>query len=244
VNGGRKLGIGLLTSFLVLLGLLVVADRVAAWVAEDQIAEQIAKQAAAREIRMRGEPDVTVEGFPFLTQVVGGEFQAVNIRMSGVSLDGVDVDTLDIRATGVAADVGKLMDGSGEVRASRLTGSATVPFSVVEEALGIDGAKVTGDAGQLVIRVPFDYGPGSVTALARAGVSVADGVVKVKVSKVGVVDGELPSFAKPALDAFAGKLSREVAMPKLPYGLKLHGATITDAGVAATASAKDVPLGS
>ncbi|HEX2416716.1 MAG TPA: DUF2993 domain-containing protein, partial [Micromonosporaceae bacterium] len=126
MNGGRKLGIGLLTSLLVLLGLLVVADRAAAWMAEDRIAEQITKRAAEREIRMRGEPDVSVEGFPFLTQVMAGEFQAINIRMSGVSLDGVDVDTLDIRATGVAADVGKLMNGSGEVRASRLTGSATI----------------------------------------------------------------------------------------------------------------------
>lgn len=244
MNGGRKVGIGLLTSFLVLLGLLVVADRAAAWVAEDQIAEQIAKRAAEKKIRMQGEPDVSVEGFPFLTQVIGGEFQAIDIRMRGVSLDGVDVDTLDIRATGVAADVGKLMDGSGDVRASRLIGNATVPFSVVEEALGIDGTQVTGNAGRLVIRVPFDYGPGSVTVVAHAGVSVADGVVRVKVSKVGVADGKLPSFAQPALDALARKLSRDVTMPKLPYGLKLHRATITNSGVAATASAKDVPLGS
>ena len=244
MNGGRKLGIGLLTSLLVLLALLVVADRAAAWMAEDRIAEQIAKRAAEREIRMRGEPDVSVEGFPFLTQVMAGEFQAINIRMSGVSLDGVDVDTLDIRATGVAADVGKLMNGSGEVRASRLTGSATIPFSVVEEALGIEGTEVTANAGQLVIRVPLDYGVGSVTAVARAGITVTDGVVRVKVSKVGIANGKLPSYAQSALDTLARSLSREVTMPKLPYDLKLRGATVTDSGVAATASARDVPLGS
>jgi hypothetical protein len=244
VNGGRKIGIGLLTTFLVLLGLMVAADRAAAWAAEDQIAEQIAKRAAEREIQMQGEPDVSVEGFPFLTQVVGGEFEAINIRMSGVSLDGVDVNTLDIRAVGVAADVGKLMAGSGDVRASRLTGSATVPFAVVEEALGIEGTKVTGRSGQLVIRVPFDYGIGSVTAVAHAGVSVSKGVVRVKVSEIDVADRKVPSYARPALDALARKLSREVAMPKMPYGLRLEAAQITESGVAATASAQDVTLGS
>lgn len=244
MNGGRKIGIGLLTTFLVLLGLMVAADRAAAWAAEDQIAEQIAKRAAEREIQMQGEPDVSVEGFPFLTQVVGGEFEAINIRMSGVSLDGVDVNTLDIRAVGVAADVGKLMAGSGDVRASRLTGSATVPFAVVEEALGIEGTKVTGRSGQLVIRVPFDYGIGSVTAVAHAGVSVSKGVVRVKVSEIDVADRKVPSYARPALDALARKLSREVAMPKMPYGLRLEAAQITESGVAATASAQDVTLGS
>ncbi len=244
MNGGRKVGIGLLTGFLVVLGLLVGADRAAAWVAEDKIAEQIATRAAERDIHMRGEPDVTVEGFPFLTQVAGGEFEAINIRMNEVSLDGVDVDTLDIRALGVAADVAKLMDGSGDVRASRLTGNATVPFSVVEEALGMEGAKVTGSSGQLVIRVPFDFGVGSVTAVAHAGVSVSKGVVRVKVSTVDLADGKVPSYARPALDALARRLSREVAMPKLPYGLKLESAQVTASGVAATATARNVPLGS
>lgn len=242
MNGGRKTGIGLVMVFVVLLTLLVVADRVAAWVAEDRIAEQIAQRAAEKGITMRGEPDVTVEGFPFLTQVVGGEFEAITIQMRELSLDGVNVDTLDIRAVGVIADVGKLMNGAGDVRASHLTGTATMPFSVVEEALGIDGTKVTGDAGKLVIQVPFDYGPGTVTAVARAGVKVSGKAIKVDVSDVGVLDGDLPEFAQPALDALARKLSREVGMPKLPYGLKLDAAEVTDSGVAASASAKDVPL--
>lgn len=244
MEGGRKAGVGLIMAFLVLAGLLVVADRAAASMAEDRIAQQVAQRAADKDITMRGEPEVTVEGFPFLTQVIGGEYEAISIRMRGLSLDGINVDSLEITATGVAADLGDVMDGSGQVRASRLTGTVTLPFSAVEESLGMDGAKVSGKAGRLVIRAPFNYGAGSVTAIAHAKITASNGALRVKVTEVAAADGQVPSYAEPALDALAGKLSRRVAMPPLPYGLKLDSANVTDSGVAVVLSAQDVPLAS
>ncbi|MGH3727875.1 MAG: LmeA family phospholipid-binding protein [Micromonosporaceae bacterium] len=243
-KSGRKTWIGLLVGFLVLVGLLVAADRGAAWAAEGQIADQVAKKADQNKITMQGEPEVTVEGIPFLTQVIGGEYQAVDIRMKEVSVDGVRLDSLDIRATSVKASLSDLRSGTGEIRAARVTGDATVGFGQVEELVGIDGAKVTGKNGKLLVRAPLKAGPVTITALATADVKVSDGSIAIDVQKVTVADGELPDYAQSVLDTYANSLSRKIPLPKLPYGLKVEGAKVTDAGVAATASAQDVPLSS
>ena len=53
----------------ILVGLLVVADRVGRGVAERRIADQVAQRGAKQQSTR---PDVTVGGFPFLTQVLDG----------------------------------------------------------------------------------------------------------------------------------------------------------------------------
>lgn len=241
-RSGRKKWIGLLVGFLVLVGLLVAADRGAAWAAEGQIADQVAKKADQNKITMEGEPEVTVEGIPFLTQVIGGEYQAVDIRMNKVTVDGVTVDSLDIRATSVTASLSDLRSGNGEIRAAQVTGDATVGFGQVEELVGVDGAKVSGRNGKLLVRAPVEAGPVKVTALATASVKVSGGAIAIDVENVTVADGDLPDYAQSVLDTFANSLSRKIPLPKLPYGLKVEGAKVTDSGVAATASAQDVPL--
>ncbi|MGH3648716.1 MAG: LmeA family phospholipid-binding protein [Micromonosporaceae bacterium] len=220
----------------------MAADRGAAWAAEDKISEQVAQKAAERDITMQGKPEVAVEGFPFLTQMLGGEYQAITIGMKKVSLDGVTVERLDVRATAVKADLSDVMNGTGDVRAGHVTGEATVPFAAVEEMLGIEGAKVDSAQGKLLIHLPFDYGPGTIQAVAQADVKVSGGVVKIDVESIRPEKGKLPSYAQSALDAYASKLSREIDLPKLPYGMKVKSAKVTGAGVVATAEAKDVSL--
>ncbi len=239
MKSGRKTGIGLLVTFLILVGILVLADRGAAWAAESKISDQVAQKAAEKKIEMEGKPDVTIEGFPFLTQVIGGEFQAVDIKMRKLSLDGVSVDSLDVRATDVKADIGDLMNGKGDVRAGEVTGKATVAFDQVEELVGMDGAKVRGKDGKLLITVPVSLGPTKVTALATARVKVYDGGIKIQVDDVSVKEADLPSSLRSEV---ASSLSRRIALPALPYGLKVRGATVADDGIVAMASAQDVPL--
>ena len=239
MKSGRKAGVGLLVTFLILVGILVLADRGAAWAAESKISDQVAQKAAEKKIQMADKPEVTVEGFPFLTQVIGGEFQAVDIKMRKLSLDGVNIDSLDVRATNVKADVGQLMNGTGDVRAGEITGKATVAYDQIQELVGMDGAKVTGKDGKLRITVPVDLGPTTVTALATASVKVSDGGIKIQVDDVSVKQADLPEAVRSEV---ANNLSRTIGLPKLPYGLAVRDATVTDAGIVATASARDVPL--
>ncbi|MGH3716753.1 MAG: LmeA family phospholipid-binding protein [Micromonosporaceae bacterium] len=241
-NGSRKAGIGLLVIALVLVGLVVAADRGAAYAAEGKISEQVAQKAAERDITMQGQPEVDVEGFPFLTQVFGGEYDAITIRMRKVSMDGVTAERLDVRATGVKAELTDVMNGTGDIRAGHVTGEATLAFSAVEEMIGAKGAKVDSSGDKLLIHVPYTTGSITIQAVAEATVKVTDGKVAISVESIRPEKGELPSYAQSALDAYARTLSREIALPKLPYDMTLESAKVTAAGVVATASADNVPL--
>src|SRR4051812_44061551 len=59
----------LLVVLLLLVGLAVVADRVAVGVAEDRVGEQLAAKGG-----LAGTPEVDIAGFPFLTQAVAGTY--------------------------------------------------------------------------------------------------------------------------------------------------------------------------
>ncbi|MQA24879.1 MAG: DUF2993 domain-containing protein [Micromonosporaceae bacterium] len=240
-KNGRK-GVVWLMSLVALVGVLVLADRGAAWAAEDAIAGKVAEKAQERKIQMSGEPEVTVEGFPFLTQVFGGEYRAIRISMKDVAMEGITLSSLDVRATKVQATLGDLIDGKGDFRAGHVTGDATVPYRAVQELIGVDGAEISGQNGKLLIEAPFDYGAGRVTAVVRADVSVDAGAVKVDVDGASLKEGKLPSYAQSALDRFAKRFSRKIPLPALPYGLKVEGATVTSAGLVARASVANVPL--
>ncbi|MGH3662731.1 MAG: LmeA family phospholipid-binding protein [Micromonosporaceae bacterium] len=239
-SSGRKVGIGLLVTVLVLVGLAVLADRGAAWAAERAIAQKVSEKAAQSNIDTEQEPEVTVEGFPFLTQALAGEYQGIRIRLEQLSVEGIQISSLEVHATEVQASFSDVTSG-GDIQAGHITGDATVPFSALEELVGVEGAKVSGNDGALSIRAPFETPAGKITAVARAKVSVTDGVIKIQVQKV-TSDKKLPAYAQSALDSYAKQLSRKITLPKLPYDLTVESAAVGDSGVVATASANDVPL--
>ncbi|WP_017977044.1 LmeA family phospholipid-binding protein [Actinopolyspora halophila] len=81
---GKKLVITLL----VLIGLLVAADFGAAAVAENQVSRKM-----GAKLGLAGDPEVRINGFPFLTQAVRGDFRDVRLRAPGVDMGPVeDVD--------------------------------------------------------------------------------------------------------------------------------------------------------
>ncbi len=71
----RKLLIGVI----ILAVLLVVADRVSVAVAENQISDRLTSAYG-----LAGKPGVTITGFPFLTQVVTGDYQQIDVSASQV----------------------------------------------------------------------------------------------------------------------------------------------------------------
>src|SRR5690348_11176792 len=79
-HAGRRLLITLIVLLIIIVGALAVLDRLGASYAErvisDRVAEQVANQKATSE-----KPDVTIEGVPFLTQVVKGRYQEIKIEL-------------------------------------------------------------------------------------------------------------------------------------------------------------------
>jgi ABC-type lipoprotein release transport system permease subunit len=84
-----------LVTLIVLLVLLVVADRVAVAYADNQFATQIQKQGFSSK------PHVTIEGFPFLTQVAARRFDNVHITANNEQAGPVTIDNINATMRGI-----------------------------------------------------------------------------------------------------------------------------------------------
>jgi hypothetical protein len=218
-------------------------DRAGAWAAEGRIAEEVSKQTDELGISA-SEPEVTVGGFPFLTQVVDGRYEVITIVLRGVSADGLTVPTLDIRATGVNAQMGTLMSGDGQITADRVDGTATIGYDSVRALIDEPEVELTERDGALRVSLPLTVAGQRFTAVGVADVAVDDGVVRLDVSDLSIEDGTLPPQAEQLLADAAAAVEIELKLPPLPFGLRIEGAEVRPEGVAVTASARGVPLSS
>src|SRR3954463_8421808 len=82
----------LITFFVVLVALLVLADRLTVLYAENRLAGELKSTE-----RLNSKPDVTIRGFPFLTQVVTGAYSHIEVVVKdyapahAITLDRIDV---------------------------------------------------------------------------------------------------------------------------------------------------------
>jgi hypothetical protein len=246
---GRRLLITLLV-LLVLIGvILAVADRLGVSYAErvisDRVAEQVADQGATSE-----KPGVTVEGVPFLTQVVRGKYQEIKIELrnfSGPAGNGqtIRMPLLDVRAKDVRAPLQTLRTQQGDIIATTVTGAGTVDYATLAQLTGREGVQLGEKDGKLAVTAPLEILNQTVTINGTATLEVADGnVVQVRFDQV-TAEG-LPDIplVQNALNNYAKQLSVDLNVPALPLKLVVQEVQPTPAGLAVTAAANEVPLNS
>lgn len=220
----------LVISLVALLLLLVVADRVALAVAENKISDRV-----AASYQLPAKPRVSIRAFPFLTQVVSGDYREIDVSAGRVSVGSIRLTQLRARLHGVHASVGQLLRGGlGAVTADRAAGSAVIPFSelsgwlphgVTLSRAGRD-VRVSGTVQVLGARVPLS---GTVAP------SVTGGGIKVTPHNLTVPGGvTLPA------GAVADRLGIVIPLTDLPLHLQVGSVAVTGSGLRASASARDV----
>jgi hypothetical protein len=226
---------------LVLAALLAVADRVAAGVAERAIADEVAKELVAQDFQASA-PEVGIGGFPFLTQVLAGEYELISIRLRDFEGSGVSMPTLDVDARRVSAPLDAIRSGQGDIVAQTVDGTATIAYASVLELMNQPGLRVSEQDGELTVTGPVEIAGQRVTVTGTAELSVVDGRVRVEVDNV--TSDELPQVpgARALLNQFARNLSVELELPELPFALALRDVRAQSEGLAVTASAQNVPL--
>jgi hypothetical protein len=130
----RKLVIGVL----VVVALAVAADFGAATAAEYTVAKQMRQQ-----LGLAGDPSVRINGFPFLTQALAGQYHAIDVRASGLSVD--PLHDLDVEATlhDVDAPLSEVTSGNLQsVRAARVEGRVRIKDSDLGRAIGIEDLRI------------------------------------------------------------------------------------------------------
>ena len=221
----RKLLIGVI----ILAVLLVAADRISVAVAENQISDRLASAYG-----LAGKPGVTITGFPFLTQVVTGDYRQIDVSANQVSADGAVLHHLNVRLTGVHATVSQVLgNGSSMVTADRAAGSAMVGFGTVDHRLP-SGFQLHPDGKNLSVSGNLAVGGARIPVSATVTLGVSGSgisVTPVHVSVPGVAT--LPS-------AYSSQLRVVVPLSTLPLHLRLTSVHVTPDGLRIGAAARDV----
>ena len=223
----------LLAVLVVLLGLAAVADRVAVGVAEDRVAEALAEQP-----ELSGPPDVSIEGWPFLTQALGGEYEDVRIRLSAADLGQPEGTSADVRLRGVRVPLSDVLDGSvAEIPVDRVDGTVTLSYELLSRELGTDTTLAPeGDRLRLSTTVRV---LGYDVPLTAVGTVALDGQeLVVDVAEAGASGVDLPGFV---VEAATDALDLRYAV-ELPFGLQLTSVTPGEDGVRVTADGEDTVL--
>jgi hypothetical protein len=244
---GRRLLITLLVLLIILGIILAVADRFGASYAErvisDRVAEQVANQDATSE-----KPDVTVEGVPFLTQVVKGEYQEIKIELRNFSGPAgnnqtIKMPLLDIRAKDVRAPLDTLRTRQGEIIATTVTGAGTVDYATLAELTNREGVKLGEKDGKLAVTAPLEVLNQTVTINGTANLTVAEGnVIRIQFDEVQAEGLPDIPFVRNALNNYAKQISVDVKVPALPLKMVVQKVEPTVAGLVVTAGADEVPL--
>jgi hypothetical protein len=249
----RRWGRRLLTTFIVLLILiaiiLAVADRLGVSYAERAIGDRVAAQVADQEATSE-KPEVTIEGIPFLTQVVSGKYKQIHIQLRNFSgpvgtSQKVQVPLLDIRAKDVRAPLETIRNRQGDIIATSVSGAATIAYSDLAGLSGQKDVKLSEKDGKLAVTAPIRILNQTLTLNGTAALAVGkDNTVQLRFDDVSV-DG-LPDnpIAQNLVSGYAKQLGFSLKVPTLPLGLKVTKAEPTPAGLVVTAEATEVPLNS
>ena len=224
-----------------------MVDRIGASYAERVISDRVAEQVADQDAQS-AKPDVTVEGIPFLTQVVAGKYQEIKILLrdfSGPAGNGktIKMPVLDIRAKDVRAPLDTLRSGQGDIIATTVTGTGTIDYATLAQLSGEDGVKLAEKDGKLAVTAPLTVLNQKVTINGTANIEVASGnVVRVRFEQVTAEGLPNVPLVDTALNNYARSLSVDLKVPALPLKLKVEKVQPTPAGLVVTAGAKEVPL--
>ncbi len=223
-----------LVVLLVLVGLVVGADRVGEEIAEDQVARVVAERAG-----LAGAPDLEFEGFPFLTQAIGGRYEDVRVSLTGADLGQPEVTRADVSLRGVRVALSDVLSGSvREVPVERVDGTATLSYELLADQLG-PGTTLARDGDGLRVGTTVEVAGRTVPLSATGTVRLDGDTLVVDVEDATTAGVDVPGAF---LDQVSDALDLRYGIPPLPFGLQVTGVAPADDGVRVRVEATDTVL--
>ena len=210
-------------TLIVLVLVLVIGDRVANAYAEDQMASQIQSSLA-----LSGKPHVTIQGFPFLTQLAARTFKTVNVNASNETAGpGGQLDIASLTAT----LHGMHIHGTNSATVDQFTASALVTFTALAQAGGIpQGITLSAD------------GPNQIKATVDILGFSSDATVKVTQVGGNKINVRVTDFGGVPADVLGNLVDFNISIPKLPAGVTIQRISITQQGLRITAAGTNTTL--
>jgi len=208
---------------IVLVLVLVIGDRAAKAYTEDRMASQVQSSLA-----LSGKPHVTIQGFPFLTQLAARDFKTVDVNASNETAGpGGQLEIASLTAT----LHGMHIHGTNSATVDQFTASALVTFTALAHAGHIPGdIKLSAD-GPNQIRASIDFEGLGTSATAKV-TQVGNDKIEIKIT----------DFGGAPTDIFGNLVDFTISIPKLPAGVKIQSISITDQGLQITAAGTNTTL--
>lgn len=207
---------------IIVLVLLVVADRVANAIAENTMASQIQQQGFPTK------PNVTIEGFPFFTQLLGHDFNTVNISASNVPEGPLTISSLHATLHGMH------VNGSyNSATIDTIDGTGLITFPELANAGGL---------GQGITLAPDPGNPNEINANVDLGIvntTLTSKITRISANKFNV---SLVSAGDVPTNLIGNLANFDVTIPKLPAGVTIDSVTVTQQGVQITITGHNTTL--
>jgi len=210
-------------TLIVIIVVLVGGDRAAKAYAEDQMASQVQSSLA-----LSGKPHVTIQGFPFLTQLAARTFNTVDVNATNETAGpGGQLKLASLTAT----LHGLHIRSTKTATVDDFNASALVTFTALAEAGGIPQGITLSSAGPNTIKVSID--------ILGFGSSATAKVTQVGNNKINI---KMTSFADVPADILGNAADFTITIPKLPAGVTIKSISVTQQGLRLTATGHNTTL--
>lgn len=217
---------GCLISLAALIVALIVVDRVAVLVT-DSVAARVLKS----DMQLRTEPSVKVHGFPFLTQVVDGDYRDVTVDATSLRTRSLSDVSASVQLHGIHVSLSNAVrQHLDNVKINSADGTLNLPFSSVQQLTPSSRLHLSDVGGALQVSGML---PGvNTTASGTATLRVDGDTVDVQVDRVRAGGVTVPTSA----------LNFQIPIGRLPFGLKITGVQIQPDAVRVQAHASNLVI--
>lgn len=228
----RRRGTKWIIALVILLGLLVGADRVALLVAESQLADRIQSSQ-----HLSQKPSVSIAGFPFLTQVASRDFPYATVDIHGLTANSLTISDLHADLRGV-----HVSSGFNSATVDTLTATAHLSYADIGKALSsqlnVSGIQVGS------VQVTKGPQPDQVKASYNLLGATISATVDVRLAGANTLEFRSVSFDTPLSGFGVSPQNFDVKynLGSLPFGIDLTGLAFTDSGIDVTANGSHVDL--
>jgi LmeA-like phospholipid-binding len=201
----------LLIAVVLLLGLGVAADFVAARLFESRVTT-----ALQRKYDLGARPIVQVRDFPFLPHLLSGRFTTIDLAADNASARGLKVESLELHLRDVTVPRSVLLGGRGLVRVDRADGRVKLSQAEINRLLAerLQGGSLVLGSDQVRVQVQTEVLGRPLTALVIGRLGVRAGRISFTPQTVqvsGIPDAVLER-------QLASRFTFDVPMPPLPAG--------------------------
>ena len=217
--------------------LVVVVVLLLAAVGADRVAERVATDRAETRLAAHGvsDPQVSVGGFPFLTQLAARSFKSVT--MSGDAVTSSSGSAQDL--TVVAHDV--TLPKRGHATAGSVRGTGLVTYAEVVRRSGAHGVALSAASGDRVrMRGTATVLGQSLPVAALGRVHASGRSLRIEPTGFEVAGKSIDSAS--LLDALGARFTLVYRLTSLPSGLRVDSVTATSTGFRVVVTGRDVTV--